>query len=136
MCSAHASTHTVRLIADRHCQFLAAFQQFERMNVDEEVQEGVGLNVRPFRSPLGRKAADVPNPQRRSYQVGLYARTYGVRGGVASRLMCFRFRLTLKIPRKHDSYAEPVSMLGSGPIGDAVLLLTASAHRHTEKKRS
>lgn len=75
------------LIADRHCQFLAAFQQFEQMNVDEEVQEGVGLNVRPFRSPLGRKAAEVPNPQRRSYQVGLYARTYGVRGGVASNVL-------------------------------------------------
>lgn len=66
------SCHVVRIA---HRQFLAAFQVFEAMNVDEEAQEGgVGLNLRPFRSPIGKKA-DFPTPQppqRKSYQVRKY----------------------------------------------------------------
>eukprot|EP00903_Cladosiphon_okamuranus_P011568 g10883.t1 len=63
-------------------KFLAAFQQYEDMNVDEDEEEGGGTNVQPFPSPL-RKHAEVPRHQRqrrRSYQVLRYSVYVGMLG--------------------------------------------------------
>lgn len=60
------------------CQFLAAFQRFEEMNVDKEVENGGGdgsggLGVRAIRSLFADKTSTRQHQQQPNYQVAYTA---------------------------------------------------------------